>query len=474
MRFALPRAVRARWRPRRRRASSPAASSPATARPPARTFAKWFGAPSPAPPGRWIKALGDEVTETEFGWMLGADVAACEAAAPRRRGQIAARVRSVRRRRAARRARRPARPSGSTGPAAGSRPVLLVDGVMAGVWAREGDEVTIEPFAPLAQRSAPPPRRRPPACPGAPHCHLAQLISAHAAARHHLRVLRGRREPDRPRSGRAPRGRVPRPRDPDAGRRPPAGPAGRRARPRRVARRRDRAPASRRSRCCRSWPARWPRRAYLAGEDYRRETERLIKEHADGGAVILGRAGAVILRDHPGALHVRLDGPPERRDRAGDGDRGPEPRTTPSACARDGDRAREAYVRHFYGCDATRPGALPPRDRLDRALERDRGRDHRGRGALKFVGALEGLRGYAALLMVVYHAWVLTGGPLLGGGRAVLSGGFLAVDLFFVLSAFVLTLPAARTGELRLLARLRAAPRRADRPRLLRRAGRSR
>ncbi len=66
---------------------------------------------------------------------------------------------------------------------------------------------------------------------------------------------------------------------------------------------------------------------------------------------------------------------------------------------------------------------------------------------MRFVGALEGLRGYAALLMVVYHAWVLTGGPLLGGGRAVLSGGFLAVDLFFVLSAFVLTLPAARTGE---------------------------
>jgi peptidoglycan/LPS O-acetylase OafA/YrhL len=66
---------------------------------------------------------------------------------------------------------------------------------------------------------------------------------------------------------------------------------------------------------------------------------------------------------------------------------------------------------------------------------------------LRFVGALEGLRGYAALLMVTYHAWVLTGGPLLGGGRAVLSGGFLAVDLFFVLSAFVLTLPTARSGS---------------------------
>jgi peptidoglycan/LPS O-acetylase OafA/YrhL len=66
---------------------------------------------------------------------------------------------------------------------------------------------------------------------------------------------------------------------------------------------------------------------------------------------------------------------------------------------------------------------------------------------VKFVGALEGLRGYAALLMVAYHAWVLTGGPLLGGGRALVSGGFLAVDLFFVLSAFVLCLPAAVSGE---------------------------
>src|SRR3954465_14120769 len=52
---------------------------------------------------------------------------------------------------------------------------------------------------------------------------------------------------------------------------------------------------------------------FYAGEDYRRETERLIREHSDGGAVVLGRAGAVILRDHPDALHVRLDGTPERR-----------------------------------------------------------------------------------------------------------------------------------------------------------------
>jgi cytidylate kinase len=106
----------------------------------------------------------------------------------------------------------------------------------------------------------------------------------------------------------------------------------------------------------------------LAGEDYRRETERLIREHAAGGAVILGRAGAVILGDVEHALHVRLDGPPERRiaqamelEGLGRGDA--------ERLRKDGDRARQAYVRHFYGCDARDPSlyhlvidstALPP------------------------------------------------------------------------------------------------------------------
>jgi len=93
---------------------------------------------------------------------------------------------------------------------------------------------------------------------------------------------------------------------------------------------------------------------YLAGEDYRRETERLIKEHADSGAVILGRAGAVILRDHPGALHVRLDGPPERRVAQAVEIEGLSPNDA-ERLRKDGDRAREAYVRHFYGCDAKDP-----------------------------------------------------------------------------------------------------------------------
>jgi hypothetical protein len=92
----------------------------------------------------------------------------------------------------------------------------------------------------------------------------------------------------------------------------------------------------------------------LTGEDYRRETERLIREHAEDGAVILGRAGAVILRNEPHALHVRLDGPPERRvakamelEALGRGDA--------ERLRKSGDRAREAYARHFYGCDARDP-----------------------------------------------------------------------------------------------------------------------
>jgi hypothetical protein len=108
-------------------------------------FAKWFGAPSPAPPGRWIKALGDEVTETEFGWMLGADLQACEAAEASGVVRLLPAfdqyvVAAPRDETATTKPERIYRPGGWFSP------VLLVDGVMAGVWAREGDEVTIEPF----------------------------------------------------------------------------------------------------------------------------------------------------------------------------------------------------------------------------------------------------------------------------------------------------------------------------------------
>ena len=93
---------------------------------------------------------------------------------------------------------------------------------------------------------------------------------------------------------------------------------------------------------------------YLAGEDYRRETERLIKEHGRDGAVILGRAAAIILKDEPNALHVRLDGPPERRVEQA---MALEELTREDAerLRKSGDRAREGYVRHFYNCDARDP-----------------------------------------------------------------------------------------------------------------------
>jgi len=62
------------------------------------------------------------------------------------------------------------------------------------------------------------------------------------------------------------------------------------------------------------------------------------------------------------------------------------------------------------------------------------------------VPVLDSLRGLAAVGILLYHCWLLSGEPALGGGpvRDVLSAGFLAVTLFFVLSGFVLFLPVAR------------------------------
>jgi len=76
---------------------------------------------------------------------------------------------------------------------------------------------------------------------------------------------------------------------------------------------------------------------------------------AVGDVVILGRAGALALRDHPGALHVRLDGPSEARVF-----RAMEVQSVDEATARERlgetDRARERFVRDIYGLDPTDPG----------------------------------------------------------------------------------------------------------------------
>ena len=84
---------------------------------------------------------------------------------------------------------------------------------------------------------------------------------------------------------------------------------------------------------------------------YRQQTERVLAEIADGaGGVVLGRAGALVLKDRVDALHVRLDGPPERRLEAACG-RSARPAEEVRREMESNDRAREAYVRHFYRCD---------------------------------------------------------------------------------------------------------------------------
>lgn len=65
--------------------------------------------------------------------------------------------------------------------------------------------------------------------------------------------------------------------------------------------------------------------------------------------------------------------------------------------------------------------------------------------------ALTGLRGFAALWVLLYHVWVLADGPALRvpgvdflEGRVFLSMGWAGVDLFFCLSAFLLVIPYAQ------------------------------
>ncbi|HEU5026494.1 MAG TPA: cytidylate kinase-like family protein [Spirillospora sp.] len=127
-----------------------------------------------------------------------------------------------------------------------------------------------------------------------------------------------------------------------------------------------------------------PEQAIIRPEEFVEHTERVIHQAAEhGGGVLLGRAAAVVLAGLPGVLHVRLDGPRERRlavaayelakaaaagaappggrrGRAAGGTRGPGGATgTPDRDVErmldDNDRARTAYVKHFYGADPADP-----------------------------------------------------------------------------------------------------------------------
>ncbi|WP_026117923.1 cytidylate kinase-like family protein [Nocardiopsis alkaliphila] len=102
----------------------------------------------------------------------------------------------------------------------------------------------------------------------------------------------------------------------------------------------------------------------LYDHEFVEQTERVIREVARTGGVILGRAAAAVLADHSDVLHVRLDGAREARLRRARrlwelGDRvefhGPDRvNAPPNGKVLDAnDRARAAYVRRFYRIDPT-------------------------------------------------------------------------------------------------------------------------
>ena len=105
----------------------------------------------------------------------------------------------------------------------------------------------------------------------------------------------------------------------------------------------------------RSFGVEGPAASPLADRDFREKAEQVIFERAESGqAVILGRAGAVVLRDDPRALHVRLDGPAEARLRQAMRIQGVE-RSVAERRMKETDRARHAYVRQFHHADARNP-----------------------------------------------------------------------------------------------------------------------
>jgi cytidylate kinase len=91
----------------------------------------------------------------------------------------------------------------------------------------------------------------------------------------------------------------------------------------------------------------------LDEQSYRLATEQVIREEAARrGGVILGRAAALVLAGNPDALHVRLFGPRELRIEQAMRIEGVDHEEAKRRLA-ETDRAREAYVRHFYGADPT-------------------------------------------------------------------------------------------------------------------------
>jgi cytidylate kinase len=98
-----------------------------------------------------------------------------------------------------------------------------------------------------------------------------------------------------------------------------------------------------------------PRNPEDLRDHVRERVEESIESLADhGGAVLLGRAGQVVLARHPQAFHVRLDGPPERRARRGALWEGIDLEAA-HARMRETDEARTRYTRRLYQHDPADP-----------------------------------------------------------------------------------------------------------------------
>jgi len=120
------------------------------------TFGRWFGITSPAQAGRWLAALGDEAVEFSGDGAsmiaLGADLddlAASEPAGivrllPAFDHYVVAAPRDVEAVLPAERRGAVYRPQGWLSP------VLVVDGVIVGVWSRQDDVIEIAPFGPVS------------------------------------------------------------------------------------------------------------------------------------------------------------------------------------------------------------------------------------------------------------------------------------------------------------------------------------
>jgi cytidylate kinase len=95
--------------------------------------------------------------------------------------------------------------------------------------------------------------------------------------------------------------------------------------------------------------------ALLKRSGHHEAAEEVIREvAATGRAVILGRAGAVVLADDDRALHVRLTGPAPARVEQAMRLEGID-RHDAERRAKKTDRARETYVKRYYNCDARDP-----------------------------------------------------------------------------------------------------------------------